>query len=211
MRQIASDQGLLSRIENPTQVLLAPGDRAEFEVAVGAEPIPITSTPYTLFGPVAHAENEILVTLSPQAPGLPPAFHEWPLVAKDASPLPPQPDVVYVLQGDSRTETWKINGESFPDVTIERFQAGQPVTIEVRNLSSTEHPFHTHGHAFEVLAENGIPATTYRLEDTINVSIRGTAMLRMLPTELGTWMTHCHILSHSHHMATLYEVYGGQP
>ena len=30
------------------------------------------------------------------------------------------------------------------------------VIIEVRNLSATNHPFHMHGHAFQVIARNGV-------------------------------------------------------
>ncbi|MFT7624376.1 MAG: FtsP/CotA-like multicopper oxidase with cupredoxin domain, partial [Myxococcota bacterium] len=66
-----------------------------------------------------------------------------------------------------------------------------------RNLSPTEHPFHLHGHAFEVISLDGEAPPHYMLEDTLNIPIRQTARLRLLADNPGDWMTHCHILPHA--------------
>ena len=113
-----------------------------------------------------------------------------------ASSDPGRTDIRWTLTGDPRTGSWEMNGETFPDVTIPELDLNAEAIIEVRNMSASEHPFHLHGHAFEVLSINGIGSSFAQIEDTINVPIRGTARLKILANNPGDWMAHCHILSH---------------
>ena len=90
-----------------------------------------------------------------------------------------------------------MNGERFPEITIEEVALGDTAIIEVRNLSPTQHPFHLHGHAFEVLSV-GDEVPAYRwMEDTLDIPILGRARLRLVADNPGLWMTHCHILPHA--------------
>ena len=57
---------------------------------------------------------------------------------------------------------WLINGEAWPNVTARTAALGADTVIEVRNLSSTNHPFHLHGMAFEVLSIDGAPPAQRR-------------------------------------------------
>ena len=91
-----------------------------------------------------------------------------------------------------------MNGEVFPNVTIEELALDTDAVIEVRNLSSSEHPFHLHGHAFEVVSRNGIAPAYRQMEDTINVSIYETVVLRLNANNPGDWMVHCHIQAHQY-------------
>ncbi|MCB9645447.1 MAG: multicopper oxidase domain-containing protein [Deltaproteobacteria bacterium] len=82
-------------------------------------------------------------------------------------------------------------------MTIHELPVGQPRIIEVRNLSPSEHPFHTHGMSFEVLSINGQAPAARRVEDTLNLGIRDAVRLLVRPEVPGDWMTHCHILPHA--------------
>ena len=145
-----------------------------------------------------------------------PLFWSFPAWWKPASDCPPAPDPVdwgfdgaaptqdpgrtdirLVLQGDATEDAWMMNGETFPDVSVPAVARDEELILEVRNISPTEHPFHVHGHEFEVLSVNGAPPPARQVEDTINIRIRETVRLRMVPDNPGFWMTHSHILPHA--------------
>ena len=91
-----------------------------------------------------------------------------------------------------------MNGEVFPNITIEELPLGADTIIEVRNVSSSEHPFHLHGHEFEVVSRNGVSPDFRQMEDTINVSLYETVVLRLGANNPGDWMVHCHIQAHQY-------------
>jgi FtsP/CotA-like multicopper oxidase with cupredoxin domain len=103
---------------------------------------------------------------------------------------------VYVFSGGG-TEDWLINGEVFPEVTVETLALGSDGVVELRNLSATEHPFHLHGQVFEVLSRNGVVPAVYEQADTVNVGIRETVRLLVHADNPGDWMAHCHLLPHA--------------
>ncbi len=82
-------------------------------------------------------------------------------------------------------------------MTVAEFPLNQAVIVDVRNVSPTEHPFHLHGHHFEVLSVNGEPPPYKVVADTWNVRIRDHVRLRFVADNPGDWMTHCHILPHA--------------
>jgi FtsP/CotA-like multicopper oxidase with cupredoxin domain len=195
-RQIAGDQGLLAAADETSRSLLGPGDRAEFEWAMDASGT-LSSRGYSLAGGTAWGEPfdllQIDVTSPASAAGL-----SWPFDGVLASEDPGATDITYVFTGDSGAGGWMINGEQFPDVTIETVALGAEVVIEVRNLSPSEHPFHLHGHPFEVLSTGGVPSFFRKIEDTVNVRIGEAVRLKLLADNPGDWMAHCHILPHAH-------------
>ena len=75
---------------------------------------------------------------------------------------------------------------------------GADAYIEVRNVSSSEHPFHMHGYGFEVVARNGVSPEYRQMEDTINVSLYETVLIRLIADNPGDWMVHCHIQAHQY-------------
>ena len=100
-----------------------------------------------------------------------------------------------------------MNGETFPDVTMPSVDLGEEVVIEVRNVSPADHPFHLHGHAFEVLSVDGLPPPVRTVEDTVDVGVRSVVRLLLLADNPGVWMTHCHVLPHAEGgMMTMLEV-----
>lgn len=197
LRVIGADQGLGAAVALPESLRMASGDRAEVELRIGEAGFSLLNRPYVHQGGPAWGDPAPLMavavsTPAPAAPGV-----AWPFSGRAPSPDPGVTDLTHVFSGSPETGVWMLNGEVFPDVTIETLTLGQEAIIEVRNLSPTEHPFHLHGMPFEVLSVDGVPSTAYRLEDTINVSIYGTVRLRIIANNPGDWMTHCHILPHA--------------
>lgn len=205
LRQIASDQGLLSALAQPESAVLAPGDRADFEWLIGSS-FEVVNRPFSLLGAPAVGEPMRLFDVAVDAPGEPPAPLAWPFDGATPTPDPGWSDIVYALHGDPHTGIWTINGELFPDVTIETVALGEWSILELRNISQTAHPFHLHGQTFEVLSIDGIAPAVRRLEDTIDVAPYSIVRIGLLPDNPGDWMAHCHILPHAHGMMTVLRV-----
>ncbi|NUN13959.1 MAG: multicopper oxidase family protein [Myxococcales bacterium] len=207
IRQIAGDQGLLAELKLPETLVLAPGDRAEVELLMGEDPIVITTYPYTMYGGRTSGSPVELFRVVPKGQGNKPAGLPWNFSGEKPSEDPLYTDLVYVLSGSNQGGVWMINGETFPNITLAKVATGSRPVVEIRNLSTTEHPFHTHGMVFEVLSHNGVAPKVRSIEDTINIRIRESVRIRLHPEEPGEWMIHCHILPHAHGgMMTLLEV-----
>ena len=207
IRHIASDQGLLPRLDQPETLLLGPGDRADVELLVGDQDIAIDNRAWSLNGGPSYEAVETLIEVQVNEPAGPPSPGDYPFTGETVTPDPKYTDILYALSGSDRTGVWLINGERFPAVTIQQLEFGQEAIIEVRNLSPTEHPFHLHGLNFEVLSINGTPPAYRTIEDTINLRIRDQLRIRVIADNPGFWMTHCHILPHAEDgMMTLLEV-----
>lgn len=196
---LALDQGRLPAPMSTDRLLLAPGDRAELLWQPGLLAPSLAIWPYDLRGGASHGDREELASLAvegdaQEADGTLPAF---PWQEAPPSEDPPWTDVLWTLQGEEHTDTWKINGEQYPEVTIPVLSLGQEAVIEVRNLSATEHPFHLHGSRFELLSQDGQPPAQRRVEDTVNVPIHARIRLKLQADNPGDWMAHCHILPHA--------------
>ncbi len=98
---------------------------------------------------------------------------------------------------------WKIvdqsTGKENNDIDW-TFKLGQPAKIRIFNDSKSmhpmQHPIHFHGQQFLVLAVNGIPQADLAWKDTVLVPSGRTIDILLNPTNLGTWMAHCHIAEH---------------
>ncbi|MCA9545248.1 MAG: multicopper oxidase family protein [Myxococcales bacterium] len=207
VRRIGGDQGLLAAPEAHGPWVLGPGDRADFEWRP-VDPAVWASDPYSLNGGPRWGDPWPLVEVTPQGEIAPQPMIQWAF--DEAAPSPDGPaDLLYVLSGSDRSGQWYINGERFPEVTIHELALGDQVVIEVRNLSPTHHPFHLHGHAFEVVSVDGVPPPHRRLEDTVDLGIGQTLRVRLNATNPGDWMAHCHILPHAEEgMMTVLRVLG---
>ena len=199
IRVIAHDQGYQGRVYQDA-LLLGPGDRAEVEWLPGDEPILVDNQPFSLNGGESYHSKETLFSLVPLGDAPPASPQVW--LEEEQSDqgeyLLKSADFTYVFHGDSRTSTWMLNGETYPDVTPFEAQNDTTAIIEVRNLSATNHPFHMHGHAFQIISRNGEPVDSRNRHDTIDVAIYETLRLRVELTNVGDWMVHCHILPHAY-------------
>lgn len=200
---IARDQGILAAPQDG--VTLAPGDRAEIEWRVG-EGFDILHSPFVVAGGAALGETSRLLSVVVDAPAAEPPSLPWPFSGQPPSADPGTTDLRFLLTGSPELG-WEMNGETFPDVTIPSLSLGEEVILEVRNVSPAHHPFHIHGHTFEVLSLDGLAPPHRLVEDTVDVPIYGVLRLRMIADNPGMWMTHCHILPHAEGgMMTLLDV-----
>jgi FtsP/CotA-like multicopper oxidase with cupredoxin domain len=195
LRVIATDQGIGAALGTPTSLLLGPGDRADVEWRIGSEPFVVQNAPYSLAGGAAYGDAVPLLTIEPTGTAAAPAGLPWAFSLAPPSADDGRTDVVWVFGGDG--DVWTMNGATYPDVPVETAAFGAPTVIEVRNLSASEHPFHLHGNHFEVLSVDGVAPSVRQLEDTVNVAIRSTVRLLVVPDNAGDWMAHCHILPHA--------------
>lgn len=195
--QIGSDQGLLAAPQNPEGILLTPGDRADFSGFDGISVV--KNSQYTMFGPGNDVSPELrhpLFELDMGAPGTAKALG-LPFSYKKPSADPLRTDIMLTFQGDPRTNGWLINGERFPDITVKTIALGKRSLIEIRNISGSEHPFHMHGHPFEVLSVDGVAPLHYTLQDTLNIRNLQRVRIAVDAYNPGDWMTHCHVLPHA--------------
>ncbi len=194
-RLLASDQGLAASSSDVEGLVLAPGDRAEVEVLAGGGTVEVTTAMWSPAGGASFGDPRSLFSVvgGDAEPGLPLSF-----AFSGAVPSidPGRTDLLYTLQGGAPDEDWLINGEAWPDVTVGHVALDADVIIEVRNLSATSHPFHLHGHPFEVLSVAGVAPAVRRYEDTLDVPIRAAVRLRLTADNPGAWLIHCHLLGH---------------
>jgi FtsP/CotA-like multicopper oxidase with cupredoxin domain len=74
---------------------------------------------------------------------------------------------------------------------------GQFAHLQFVNASARLHPIHFHGMFFRLLARNGVPVEEPFFRDTVLVHARETVDIGLVPSDIGTWMMHCHILEHA--------------
>jgi FtsP/CotA-like multicopper oxidase with cupredoxin domain len=209
MRVIAGDQGLGEALETPERLLLGPGDRAEVEWLVGQTGFEVKQAPYSLHGGPALGDEKVVLTVVVDTPAPVPSPLGFSFGGAASRPDPGHTDILYAFAGSSRSGEWLINGEKFPEVTIEAVPFGEERVIEVRNLSPTEHPFHLHGLRMEMLSVDGVAPTTRTFADTVNLPIRSVVRFLIEADNFGDWMAHCHILSHAEEgMMTVLRVQG---
>jgi FtsP/CotA-like multicopper oxidase with cupredoxin domain len=107
------------------------------------------------------------------------------------------PDVTHrvTLAGSMMPYAWSLNGEYWPNITPLMIATGQRVAIEMVNHTMMAHPMHLHGHAFQVLALNGVPLAG-AVRDTVLVPPMGNVTIAFDADNPGRWAFHCHNLYH---------------
>ncbi|MCC6647990.1 MAG: multicopper oxidase family protein [Polyangiaceae bacterium] len=196
VRVIGTDQGLLPAPHDADEVPLMPGDRAEVEWRVGASPFDVVALPDSVVGPVG-GDAVTLLSVAPTGELDAPASRAWGAPALPAVDLARPVDATWVFTGGGEGSDLRINGERFPDVTPTPAPLGQELVIELRNLSSTRHPFHLHGHPFRVFSVDGAPPGFESWEDTTALEPFSTRRVLVRPALPGEWMAHCHLLTHA--------------
>lgn len=111
------------------------------------------------------------------------------------------------LYSAATTGNYNTNPIVYGDVNPVIVPYGTVVQIVINNLDAAVHPFHLHGHQFQVLDRPGsntgvwsghsntFPATPPR-RDTVAVMANSYAVLRFEATNPGVFLFHCHIEWH---------------
>ena len=126
----------------------------------------------------------------------------WP--ARSSSATSPCRPASTVTPGAGRwcsttpaTIGYSLNGKSFPATAPIVANAGDWVEIHYLNEGMQIHPMHLHGMPQLVIAKDGYPLANPQSADTVTVAPGERYTVLVHATEPGTWVWHCHILSHA--------------
>jgi plastocyanin len=105
--------------------------------------------------------------------------HEIPMVLNDAGVI-----------------GYSLNGKSFPATEPYVVALGDWVTVTYYNEGLQIHPMHLHQFPQLVIAKDGFPLDSPYYADTVNVAPGERYTVLINPDTEGTWVWHCHILTH---------------
>ncbi|GAC1308127.1 MAG: hypothetical protein NVSMB16_04400 [Acidimicrobiales bacterium] len=98
---------------------------------------------------------------------------------------------------DAGTLGLTINGKSFPATAPVVAKVGEWLQVTYFNEGQMIHPMHLHGMAQMIIAKDGFPLANPELDDTVMVAPGQRYTVLVHATEVGTWVWHCHVLSHA--------------
>ncbi|WP_038055641.1 multicopper oxidase family protein [Thermus amyloliquefaciens] len=212
---IASDGGFLEEPYELSELLLAPGERAEVLVRFQKEGVfRLLALPYDrgahMMGGMEHmghggmpmgtsqSSPQTLLTLV-----APPRPKPLPLPKALAKPSALNPSQARVTRRLTFTEDMMagkffINGQTFDHLRVDfQGRAGELEVWEVDNQGDMDHPFHLHTHPFQVLTVNGKPFPYRALKDVVNLKAKEVVRLLVPLKDLpGKTVFHCHIVEH---------------
>jgi FtsP/CotA-like multicopper oxidase with cupredoxin domain len=204
-RVIGRDAGLMVSPVEQDLVVVAPGQRVELEVLPGDKPVELWQVMDDGFG---GEHRVILFAGTPDAEQSPAEPLSW-----QGEPLPEHQPIEQTLTLELNQERagpstrWSINDESWPDSTSVALAIDVPTEVTIVNRTKHEHPFHVHGHFFEVVTIDGVAPKEQTLMDSVHLSGFQTAVLYTRFDNMGKWMAHCHILEHAQRgMMTVFDV-----
>lgn len=118
--------------------------------------------------------------VDPKDPNSRPAFDkEWTMVLNDGP------------------HGFTINGKGFPATQPFVCKQGERLLIRYMNEGQLLHPMHLHGMPQQVIARDGYLLPQPYLCDTLTIAPGERWDVIVEATELGTWVFHCHVLSHA--------------
>ncbi len=104
-------------------------------------------------------------------------------------------DIPMVLN-DAGTIGYSLNGKSFPATEPVVVKQGDWVNVTYYNEGLQIHPMHLHQFPQLVYAKDGIPLDKPYWADTVNVAPGERYTVLFRANDAGTWVWHCHILTH---------------
>lgn len=110
-----------------------------------------------------------------------------------------RPDVKENMVLDMTNNMWTIDNKAFPKTDAINVKEGDVVEITLTNNShmAETHPFHLHGHKFQVMEVNGKEVQKNLVLDTVNVEPGDVVKIRFNADNPGIWAFHCHNLVHA--------------
>ena len=109
----------------------------------------------------------------------------------------PKYDREYIMVLNDLNLGFTINGKSFPATEGIHARLGERVLIRFLNEGIMNHPMHLHGMPMQIVAKDGWPLAQPQMCDTIDVAPGNRYDAIVEATESGTWVFHCHVLSHA--------------
>jgi uncharacterized cupredoxin-like copper-binding protein len=90
-----------------------------------------------------------------------------------------------------------INGKAFPATKPITAKVGETILVHYFNEGLQVHPMHLHGPTQLVIAKDGHPLASPYVADTVLVGPGERYSVLITPNRPGTWVWHCHILTHA--------------
>jgi FtsP/CotA-like multicopper oxidase with cupredoxin domain len=200
MRVIQTDGYPVVPVETDS-VILGMGERVDAIITLN-ESLPVVAVPE---GKQGHARLNMRVTHGSAAANIDEFVAsvrtQVPLNTATLSPTPEvtlpakKPDQIIDarLAGPVNGYSWPINGKLYnPPRDGVAVQPNQRVRIRYLNDTNMFHPFHLHGHTFQVM--NGDIAKARK--DTVLVPPKQTVEIDFDTDNPGRWITHCHNTYH---------------
>ncbi len=101
-----------------------------------------------------------------------------------------------MVLNDAGTIGLSLNGKSFPATEPVVVDEGDWVVVHYYNEGLAPHPMHLHQFPQLIFAKDGIPLDHPYYADTINVAPGERYSVLVHADRAGTWVWHCHILTH---------------
>ena len=127
---------------------------------------------------------------------------DWDYAQFASSTSAPAPDETISLtfsdegpKGDSKFDTWAINGKSWPKVDPIQVKQGKRYRLLMTNSSGDQHPMHLHRHSFEVV-QVGDKKMSGLKKDVINIMPLDTVAVDFVADNPGDSLFHCHMQLH---------------
>jgi FtsP/CotA-like multicopper oxidase with cupredoxin domain len=203
VKQIGADGGLWpqSLVERTQAVILPVGARAELEVrlADGATEAHMVSAVLALDGNNQVIELElplVRVDLDESLPASTRRGHRADPAFTYLDDGPVTHSIAISGVNNNGVVQFTMNGVSWPEHEEWVVPHGSLQIIEIVNRLGMEHPFHLHGHFFQVLSRSGSRVGDDGLRDTTLVRGQERVRIAVLLDNPGMWMYHCHILEH---------------
>ncbi|HZQ57400.1 MAG TPA: multicopper oxidase domain-containing protein [Acidimicrobiales bacterium] len=98
---------------------------------------------------------------------------------------------------DGGTIGLTLNGKSFPATAPFVATQGQWIEVTYFNEGQMIHPMHLHEIPQMIIARDGFPLANPEMDDTVLVAPGQRVTVLVHATDVGTWVWHCHILSHA--------------
>jgi manganese oxidase len=174
-----------------TQELIEPGETHSYEFE-------LTERAVSMYHPHHHAQMKvpngmwgtIIVGDVPLPDGRTIGGVELPETIEVAQELP-------MVVNDAGTVGMSINGKSFPATEPIVASQGDWILMHYYNEGLQIHPMHLHGQPQLVVGKDGFPLDAPQWEDTVNVAPGERYSVLVHAKDVGTWVLHCHILTHA--------------
>ena len=114
--------------------------------------------------------------------------------SQGASPVL-QDQVLFLNDGGNVGLT--LNGKSFPATAPFVATQGQWLEVTYFNEGQMIHPMHLHEMPQMIIARDGFALANPEMDDTVLVAPGQRVTVLVHATDVGTWVWHCHILSHA--------------
>jgi len=127
------------------------------------------------------------------------AWKEWPTETLPEASMNAEQEITLKLDGtmgNNGIATWTINGEIYDESDPLPVKGNTPTLIRIIEKSGAEHPYHLHGEFFQILERSSGEMLPGQM-DTLLIEGDEEVVLWTEFTNIGSWMSHCHILEHA--------------